>query len=84
MEGEGQNVIDIGYVWYHTLRDLGPNPSGSSGARGGSWDDDTEFVTDPVVLHFSRHATMHLHVCSMPLASQDMTQDSNKPTRDLK
>ena len=48
---EGQNVTDIGYVWYHTLWDLGPNPSGSSGARGGSWDDDTGFVTDPVVIH---------------------------------
>ena len=33
------------------------------GARGGSSYDDTGFVTDPVVLHFSRHATMHLHVC---------------------
>ena len=51
VDGEGQNVTEIGYVWYHTLQDLGPNPSGSSGARGGSWDDDTGFVTDPVVIH---------------------------------
>ena len=51
VEGEGQNVTDIGDVWYHTLWD-----------RGGSSYDDTGFVTDPVVLHFSRHATMHLHV----------------------
>ena len=45
VDGEGQNVTDIGYVRYHTLWDLEPNPSGSSGARGGSWDDDTGFVT---------------------------------------
>ena len=64
VEDEGQNVSDISYVWYHTLWDLGPNPSGNSGARGGSWDDDTGFVTDPVVLHFRRHATMHLHVAA--------------------
>ena len=68
VDGEGQNVTDIGYVWYHTLWNLGPNPSGSSGARGGSWDDDTGFVTDPVVLHFRRHATIHF-TCSSRLAA---------------
>ena len=51
VDGEGQNVTDIGCVWHQLLLDLGPNPLGSSSARGGSWDDDTGFVTDPVVIH---------------------------------
>ena len=51
VDGEGQNVTDIGYVCYHTLWDLGPNPLVSPGERGDSSYGDTGFVTDPVVIH---------------------------------
>jgi hypothetical protein len=56
-DATSENVTDIECVSWHDLRDLGPTPLASSGARGGTWDDHTRFVTDPVVHHVELRST---------------------------